>query len=43
MNGKWKQMMSMAGMLVAAAILTVALPQRAAADQNDPPRSRCAA
>jgi hypothetical protein len=37
MNGKWKQTMSLAGMLIGAALLTVFLPQRAAADQNDPP------
>jgi hypothetical protein len=37
MNGKWKQTMSLASMLVAAALLAVYLPQKAAADQNDPP------
>jgi hypothetical protein len=37
MNGIWKQSMSLASMLAGAALLTVYLPQRAAADQNDPP------
>jgi len=37
MNGKWKQTMSLASMLVVIALLTLSLPQSAAADQNDPP------
>jgi hypothetical protein len=37
MNGKWKQTMSLASMLVAAALLALSLAQNAAADQNDPP------
>src|ERR1700719_2947352 len=37
MNGKWKQTMSLASMLVAAALLAMSLAQNAAADQNDPP------
>jgi hypothetical protein len=37
MNGKWKQTMSLASMLVVAALLVLSLPQSAAADQNDPP------
>ena len=36
-NAKWKQTMSIASTLVAATILTMAMPQSAAADQNDPP------
>jgi hypothetical protein len=37
MNGKWKQTISLANMLFVAALLTMFSPQRAAADQNDPP------
>jgi len=37
MNGKWKQTMSLASMVVVAALLMVYLPQGAAADENDPP------
>jgi hypothetical protein len=37
MNGKWKQVTSLASMLFVAVLLTAYLPQRAAADQNDPP------
>jgi hypothetical protein len=37
MNGKWKQVVSLAGLLVVVALLTAYLPQTAAADQNDPP------
>jgi len=37
MNGKWKQTMSLMSMLAVAALLTLCLPQSAAADQNDPP------
>jgi hypothetical protein len=37
MNGKWKQIMILASMLVVTAILMLSLPQSAAADQNDPP------
>jgi hypothetical protein len=37
MNGKWKQTISLASMLVAAALLALSLAQNAAADQNDPP------
>jgi hypothetical protein len=37
MNGKWKQTMSLASMLVLTSLLTLSLPQSDAADQNDPP------
>jgi len=37
MDGTWKQTISLASMLGVAAILAVYMPQRAAADQNDPP------
>src|SRR6202521_2614240 len=36
MNGKWKQTMTLASLLVVNALLTLSLPQSAAADQNDP-------
>jgi hypothetical protein len=37
MYGRRKQAISLAGMLIVAALLAAYLPQRAAADQNDPP------